>query len=523
MKQTPPQAISIPLGLLFTNNILGYNMDNPTEMIDKCVKQAARLFHEGNLAACQLLTSQTLRVDPHNDEALQIAGLLKLRTGDAAEAVFLLEEARSVKPDNPDHHNNLALAYSKVGRYDDAVLATRDAIRMAPGRQIFWINFAVQLRNKANAHPIPNAEREAYLAEAEIALHKAIEINPSAAAYAHWGSLCAEKRNMTEAVEKFQKALELDPTSSGVHVDLSYVYFLMGDAEKGWPHYEHRMKHYPQAGRWEKVFPSSQRWDGKTPLEDKKVCVFAEQGCGDAIHFARYLPLLKARKLFICCHDPLKELMSQFGETYGMGQKAPVYDVSIPIMSLPYLLGSPDTAHPYLDMPTPAAGMESYKDTFNVGICWAGNPQHPGDRFRSVPLREFTTLSMPGVTLFSLQKDYRPRKYHDSNEVIDLCKDGPKIVDLSSLLTSFTDTTKFIAAMDLVISVDTAVLHLAGAMGKTAWGLLPYNPDWRWGLSDDVTKPLYPSVKLYRQAEKNDWRSVLGRMGCDLRTKTPAN
>ena len=500
------------------NDTLAINM-NPTakDIIERSVKQAARLFHEGNLHDCQLLIGHTLQADPFNDEALQIAGLLKLRVGESADAVSLLEMARETAPSNPDHHNNLALAYSKVGRYAEAVACLREALAMAPGRQVFWVNLGVQLRHLANTKT-PDA-REVMMKEAEEAVLKAIEIKPDyAQAHASLGSLYAEQKMLPQAAVCYEKALSIDPAMSGVHVDLSYMYFLQGDFDKAWPHYEYRMQHYPQASRWEKVFPTSKRWDGKTPLDDKTVIVFCEQGCGDAIHFARYIPLVKAGKLLICCHDPLRGLMSQFGETYSMGAKTPAYDVSIPIMSLPLLLGKQQPAVPYITMPQPAAGMESYAKTFNVGLCWAGNPQHPGDRFRSIPLREFVPLGMEGVTLFSLQKDYRPRKYHDSDEIVDLCKDGPKIVDLSPLLTTFNDTANFVAAMDLVISVDTAVMHLAGALGRETWALIPYNPDWRWGLEGSST-PLYPSVELFRQSEKNDWRSVMGRIGARLRDK----
>jgi ADP-heptose:LPS heptosyltransferase len=127
-------------------------------------------------------------------------------------------------------------------------------------------------------------------------------------------------------------------------------------------------------------------------------------------------------------------------------------------------------------------------------------------------------LAFEGVKLFSLQKDYRPRKYHDSEDVIDLCSDGPAVVDLSPMLNNFDDTASFVAGMDLVISVDTAVMHLSAAMGKETWGLIPYNPDWRWGLYGSDT-PLYSNLKLFRQTQKNDWRSVMGAVGAKLREK----
>jgi tetratricopeptide (TPR) repeat protein len=521
MKQTPPADIIYLICMSFCNDLYsGYIMENTlghpetmNEIIQKGVKQAARLFHDGNLPACQLLVSQLLRADPDNDEALQIAGLLKLRIDEGPAAISFLEKARKSNPENPDHHNNLALGYSRVGRYDDAINCLESATTMAPGRQVFWVNYAVQLRNKANQDLV---NREVHLNKAQEFLFKAIELNPTASAHANLGSLYAERKDMVKAVEQYNKALEIDSTLAGVHVDLSYVHFLMGNFKEAWEHYEYRMKHYPQASRLEKVFPSSKRWNGKTNLEDKTVVVFCEQGCGDAIHFARYLSLLHAKRLIIWCHEPLKGILSEFGETVGMGEKIPAYDVSIPIMSLPYLLSDPVVKTPYIECPPPAIGMESYKDTFNIGIVWSGNPQHPGDRFRSIPVKEFATLAIPGVTLFSLQKDYRPRKYHDSDEVVDLCKDGPKTVDLSPLLNTFTDTANFISAMDLIVSVDTAVLHLASAMGKKTWGLIPYSPDWRWGYESRTTQ-LYPSLELFRQPNKGDWCSVMGEVGMRIR------
>ena len=158
-------------------NLAEKNLNQPPdwhELIKKSVKQAARLFHEGNLSACQLLVGQILRVDKDNDEALQIAGLLKLRTGDAEAAIPLLEDARRICPDNPDHHNNLALAYSRIGRYEDACVCLRTAISMTSGRPVFWVNYAVQLRNKAAGRSVLPTDREDLLNEAEVALHKAI-------------------------------------------------------------------------------------------------------------------------------------------------------------------------------------------------------------------------------------------------------------------------------------------------------------------------------------------------------------
>lgn len=486
-------------------------MNEVKKMIEKSVKQATRLFHEGNLAACQLLIEQTLKVEPHNDEALQIAGLLKLRTGNTLDAITLLQKARSNNAENPDHHNNLALAYSRVGKYDEAMQCAKTAISMAPGRQVFWTNYGVQLRNKACAKPIPENERNELLNECEKAFMKALEINSnSTSTMSNLASLYAERHDMKVAAEWFEKALTIDDSLSGIHVDLSYVYFLNGENKKAWKHYEHRMAHYPQANRWEKVFPSSKRWDGQTSLEDKIVLVFCEQGCGDSIHFARYLSLLKTKKTLICCHEPLKELLSQFGETYEMGQKSPQYDISIPIMSLPFLLNDPKTKNSYIEAPKPA-NLSKYDQTLKIGICWAGNPQHPGDRFRSIPLNFLSVLSSPKHTLFSLQKDYRPRKYHDGEEAIDLCSNGPKIIDLSYMMSNFEETAKYIMAMDLVVSVDTAILHLTGSLGKKGCALLPYSPDWRWGLKGEKTD-LYPSLTLLRQPEKNDWNSVIKKL-----------
>lgn len=486
------------------------------DLYKTAAQQAARLFQEGRLHECHLLVSQLIKADPNNDDAQQIAGLLKLRSGDSHAAIPYLESATEINPANADHYNNLALGYGRIGRYKDAISVLETGIRIAPSRPILYTNLAVQLRNLANSSEENAFRRDELIRQAEEALNTALVLNPQQIqAHVNLGSLNAERHKMDEAEKCYLRALEIDPTQSSLHVDLSYVYFLKGEWDKAWPHYEHRRWHYPQSARWESIFPPARRWVQGIPLEEKTLCVFCEQGCGDALHFARYLTMFDKNRLVIYCHDPLVRLMSQFGEAYPFSGKVPPHDLAVSIMSLPNLVGE-TSRQPYLT--ATRADTSSYDHTFKIGLCWAGNPQHPGDRFRSIPLSKFAGLKMADVTLFSLQKDYRPRKYHDAEEVVDLCKSGPKMIDLSASLTDFEDTARFIMSMDLVITVDTAVLHLAGTLGKETWALIPFNPDWRWGLTEPST-PLYSNVTLFRQPAKHDWNTVLADISCRLQER----
>jgi hypothetical protein len=246
--------------------------------------------------------------------------------------------------------------------------------------------------------------------------------------------------------------------------------------------------------------------------------LYCEQGIGDLIQFFRFIPLLKDKNICIAVPESLQSLIKQnIDATIKTVFSPEEYDYHCSMISLPFLLGDNEYhAVAYLHCEK-KANLENYSE-LKIGIAWAGNPQHPGDRTRSCKLEYFKKLQdIPNVKLFSLQKETSPRKYMGEQKEIDLTAncEGMGVVDLSAFINNFEDTASFINAMDLVISVDTSILHLAGALGKKTWALIPYNPDWRWGIESDTTQ-WYQNMKLYRQGNSSDWNDVFAKIVGDL-------
>jgi hypothetical protein len=280
------------------------------------------------------------------------------------------------------------------------------------------------------------------------------------------------------------------------------------------------------------------RWKGE-PLEGKTIILFGEQGLGDTIQFSRYVKQLKrlgAGKVIVHCADTLNSVIgrvegvdevlnkdidtSQEGFTITMTDSLlPDYDYQCCTMSLPYILKDFNLdGRPYLKPKATLKTKESYPDTFNIGIAWAGSPAHPNDAFRSVHLKYFEGLSrIPGVRLFNLQVNKQVHAYENGKRTIDFTEGGGNVrmVDMTPMITNFEDSATVITGLDLVISVDTALVHLAGALGVPCWVLLCYNPDWRWGIEGDATE-WYDSLRLYRQSKKGDWESPFRKVEEDV-------
>ena len=252
--------------------------------------------------------------------------------------------------------------------------------------------------------------------------------------------------------------------------------------------------------------------------------MYCEQGTGDMIQFVRYVPRLTAMEANVILDVPpsLETLFTPFGKTRIEYRDEP-YDYHCSILSLIYLLNIPQGEYaenvPYLEA-QPLLDMTDYASNFKIGIVWAGNPGHPNDINRSCHLSLFRKIAnLPNVKLFSLQKETSKRVYSSNpNNQIDLSDncDDLKVVDMADFLIDYKATASVVNEMDLIITVDTSVLHLAGALGKETWGLIPYNPDWRWQASGS-TNVWYPSVILYRQQVPGDWESVFEKIYQDLR------
>jgi len=273
------------------------------------------------------------------------------------------------------------------------------------------------------------------------------------------------------------------------------------------------MEHFKQAEYFKIKYDPAKRLRGPLP-ENSSLVLYCEQGMGDLIQFLRFTRYLETDNFVIECPESMRSLLKANGYKTTTDGSEVEHDYHCSIMSLPYLLGlgsdfeNKAKSDSYLKSKLEADLVE-YSD-FKIGIAWAGNPQHPKDNERSCYLKNFRRIhDISGFKLFSLQKDTRSRIWPPKENPIDLTTgaDGMRIIDMSPYLETWQETAAVINEMDLIITVDTAILHLAGALGKKTWGLMSYNTDTRWEMDGEDTF-WYPSVKIFRQEERGNWQKV---------------
>ncbi|KAF0219379.1 MAG: hypothetical protein FD174_2078 [Geobacteraceae bacterium] len=436
-----------------------------SDLAENLVDLGIALRKEGKVSEAALCCKKALLVRPD-----YLKGYLHL--GDAlhaleryAEAVTCYEQALALKPDFAEAHNNRGNALLELGRYEEAICGYREALRLMP-----------------------------HYAEAHVTI----------------GTAMQAMGKPVEAAACYRHALDINPDCGEAHWNLALVLLLLGDYGEGWQEYEWRWK--------KKQFTSPRRnfmqpeWDGSDP-SGRAILLHAEQGFGDTIQFVRYAPLVAERggRVIVECHPALKSLLAKVAgveQVVSLGDPLPAFDCHLPLMSLPLVFGTTvDTIPadvPYVTPPEDQMKRWSKKlahdDTFKVGLVWAGRA-YP-DRNRSCPFENFATLAgMPGTTFYTLQMGEEAAQ-------AGTLPQGLCMADLTGEIGDFADTAALIAGLDLVISIDTAVAHLAGSMGKPVWVLLPFAPDWRWFLGRCDT-PWYPSMRLFRQGKPGDWGNVL--------------
>lgn len=462
-------------------------------------------------------------------------GSLLHASGKLNDAATSYKRAIELKPDFAMAHNNLGTALKDLGKFDEAVESYRIAIALKPDYAEAYNNLgaalleqrgfeeAVICHNKAIS--IKPDYAEAYnnlgtilqelckLDEAIASYRKAIALKPDyAEAHNNLGTALQATGKPGEALTCFNQATILKPEFSLAHLNMSFAQLLTENFKEGWLEHKWRLN---IKGR--SVTTSRQQmWDGKS-LKDKVILVHTEQGFGDSIQFVRYLPMVKAQggRVIIECPQSLCRLLRNCNGIDEIIEKASAstssiqHDVYTHLLDLPGIfdttLKSIPLRIPYIT-PDPIledqwASKLNIDENLRIGIVWAGNPRHTRDRNRSCSMAEFAKLAdIPGLSFYSLQKG------HDSIKS-DNSPTGMKIINLGNELSDFADTAAVIANLDLVISVDTAVAHLAGAIGKTVWTLLPFAPDWRWLLKRNDS-PWYPDMRLFRQNQPGDWDGV---------------
>jgi tetratricopeptide (TPR) repeat protein len=468
-------------------------------------------------AAAEVWLQAALQSAPHAD-AFNWLGLaqLKLRRFAAAEAS--LREALTLKPDLNQARNNLGLALHSQGRLQEAQPLFEQALVQDPGYSNARINLANSLRIAGN-HARAQQELEALLAAEPDCI----------AALNNLGAVFQDIGQPRRALEKLTRALELAPDAPQSRWNLALTQLQLGDYASGWRNFEARWSGCDTL-RGAQRLPPPQQWRGE-PVSGKRVLLWAEQGFGDTLQFIRFAQDLSARGAAVSAlvQPELERLLTRapgLAAVLPLGAPLPPYDVHCPLMSLPHQLGvTPDGtslrgAQPYLSA-EPQAAREWRQRIgascgLKVGLVWAGNsrehdPQHAAiDLRRSISLRAMAPiLATRGCSFFSLQKGPAAQELKSG--------DAP-ILDFSAQWRDFADTAALLANLDLVISVDTAVAHLAGAMGKPVWLMNRYDSCWRWLLDRDDS-PWYASLRQFRQPAPGAWGAVIAAVAAALGRK----
>jgi Flp pilus assembly protein TadD len=445
-------------------------------------KAALLLYHGKRFDEALLHFNLCDELRPNDFQTLHIRADTLQKLGRFEEALADRQRSHVLEPTNADACNGLGNALASLGQYEEA---------------------------------LPSYDRA-------LALRADVE-------YAHRNKAIALERlgRFAEAFAAYRRATLVDPNDAEAAWNLALLQLLHGDFEAGWAGRE--------AARWRipalvAGYPKLSRplWRGAEAIDGKTILVCPDEGLGDVIQFARYLPMLAARgaHVVLIVQDVLCPLLSGVGGVAPCLPRSsatlPAYDFHCPMTSLPLVFGTQlDTIPAETSYLTPAADRVSAweerlgsHERLRVGLVWSGNPQHSNDRNRSIPLRMLSRILDVDATFVSLQKDVRADDKPALRERTD-------IIDLTGDLTDFAETAALVSCLDLVITVDTSVAHLSAALGRPTWILLPYAPDYRW-LLDREDSPWYPTARLFRQDARRDYTSVLDSVRRELQLRIAA-
>lgn len=529
------------------------------------INDANRANAIGNYPVAAECSLRALEMDPGLAEAWYQLGMARKGLGMRPQAIAAFQEALQLVPDNPDAQNTLSLEFLEMGEHEVAEKCLLQAVSTAPNFAFAHSNLG-RLRQKQKRFPEAEAcfRRAIELApevaeiyanlcgnlnsqkdfdraktvglkavrlgpqlpaawgnlaraldslneyeQATLAVQRALSLDPNdVESILTFGKIKAEQGEIASALELSRRGLAIAPDDPDLHFFLSLCLLTVGDYRTGFQEYEYRWRYSDSATPPSTSLPL---WRGEAIAEGLDILVYAEQGFGDSIQFSRYLPLLKSRfaRVAFLCPSPLIDLFqASFGDEIMIVSACDEacqkqFHWHCPLLSLPLALGTTtDTvpsAVPYLRArvtPRPASDAR-------IGLVWRGNKHYEGDRWRSIPFASFSPLlAMPGIQWVSLQKDPLPEECeaipHGFHDQIMQVKD-------------FNDTASIVNSLDLVITIDSAVAHLAGALGKPVWLLNRATSEWRWGWRQETT-PWYPTMRIFNQTRLGDWTSVLDRI-----------
>jgi tetratricopeptide (TPR) repeat protein len=469
--------------------------------------EAVALHRLDRLGDAERAYEEVLRRQPDHADALHLLGLIALETGRNQRAADLIRRSIMANRDNAAAHRDLGAGLAALHRHDEAVESYDRAIALRPDEAEVYYNRGNSLWDLKRPE------------DAVASYDRAIALKPDyTKAHINRGNGLQALDRHEEAIASYERALALQPDAIEVRFNQGLCRLAMGDYEHGWKQFEVRWRAGPPYLKPDLPGPA---WTGDFSIDGKTILILAEHGLGDALQFCRYLPLLAGRaEVVLEVPRPLRRLLEQLpgvSRVIVSGEEPrPRYDAWTPMMSLPlafrttlatvpcqvpYLHADPERSARWRDRLEALAGRK-------IGLVWAGSarPENPDahavDQRRSMALQDFATLSaIPGINLISLQKGEPARQARSPPA-------GMTLHDWTDELDDFADTAALVEALDLVISVDTSVVHLAGALGKPVWVLNRYDQCWRW-LRDRTDSPWYPTARLFRQQAPGDWSAVI--------------
>jgi len=511
------------------------------------LETASRCHRAGNIKKAQSLYLDILKQAPQQPDALHALGIIAYNLNDFGTATRLIQKAIEIRPSESRYHYNLGIIFLGLGDETNAVGAFQTTIKLDPlcseahynlglafkkmaqfEKAVSCFNQSISINpDDADAHyNLANTYTEMGLHEAAITCYEsAIDKNPKlTTAFNNLGLALKAINRIDEAIDHFRKAVQIHPDFVDAQWNLSLALLLNGNFDEGWKKHEYRFLR----GKKTTLYPyqmETPRWNGLS-FKQKRLFVHSEQGLGDTIQFVRYLPMVKSRggRVVFETSRPLLRILNGFpgvDELVEMSSErshAAECEYHVPMMSLPMIFGTDLSTIPS-DIPYLFAESEKTRhwhkrmnrEGFKIGIVWAGKPDHGNDKNRSCDAELFIPiLKLPSTVLYALQTGI-------AGLTIDSAlRDMDNFFELGPDLDDFSDTAAVIKNLDLIISVDTAVAHLAGAMGKPVWTLLPFVPDWRWLLEREDT-PWYPTMRLFRQPEAGRWDLVLESVILELK------
>lgn len=499
--------------------------------------QGEELMRAGNLTEAVDAFRQAITAKPDYPEAYNSLGIVQDRLGQRAEAGKSINRAIKLKPSCPEYYNNLGLVFEKAGLLPQAAELFRWTVKLDPVHAAALNNLGSVLWREGRYAEAETCLRQAVaingnygkaynnlglvlsdlyqMEEAELCLRRAVQLCPRDGKFSYnLGVLLKVRGNLTEAKIYLTRAAELSPGSKEVIFALATAHLLQEEYSSGWKLLDAANLNTLPAG----CLPCACRTDES--FTARRVLLFAEQGLGDTLQFVRYAPMAAklAAHVGLLVQQPLERLLVNSLSLCKVHTGDPIaaeeYDFAYPLLALPsyfhteaanlpqatpYLAAPRETKQAWQKLLDPLAN----KSKPRIGVAWAGNPRHLNDRNRSIDFSLLRGLfENTDANWISLQVGERANNLNPAAE---------KIMDFSDRLTDFAETAGLIANLDLVISVDSAVAHLAGALGKPTWLLLPFAPDWRWQLEREDS-PWYPTLRLFRQPRPNDWAAVILRL-----------